>query len=233
MWAYIWGALSLIVGFFLVVFGTTGWKPWRRPDTRQIRAILFAAVIGLGGLSTTWGWNRFSSLAQERSDEQFRKKFDETNREFRTGLESTNREFRHDLDQREQKLKTAQEERDLREREARKNAVILAVAREWKWNELARTRNPFAQYDRGDMDTVRPGRFFVFVRFDNSQVKLASNSAVFDWTSAADLLFVVCMLNYATAIDQLNMLCDTLNIRTMIGLKRPSEDPNSYRKRLS
>jgi hypothetical protein len=223
---YLWGVLGLLLGFLLLVYGTSECRPWQNPlkSERMRRAFLLAVAIGLSGLLTTLAWNQFSSLQQERSDERFRQAFARTNQEFRTRLEETNLQFRQDLDKRDQNVKAAQEERDRQQREAKKNATVLAVAREWRENELTRARNPFARYDEGSMDESKPDPFIVLAQFHSLQAKMASNSDVFDWTSTDDQRLVICLLNYAQFIEQLNMLCDMLNMRKMTAIVKGTED---------
>jgi hypothetical protein len=209
---YLWGMLWLLAGFLLLVCGTSEWKPWQNPrdSEKKKKTILLATVIGLGGLFTTLGWNQFSTQAQEQSDERFRQALQETNREFGTNLQKINMDFRQDLDQRDQKVKAAQEERDRQLRKAKKDATILGVAREWKLNEINRSRSPFSDYENGGREKLN-ANLGVLTKFEDFQSKTACTSDVFDWTADNDRALVICVANYARVIESVNQVFDIVN----------------------
>jgi hypothetical protein len=96
-----------------------------------------------------------------------------------------------------------------RQRRAQKKALILAVAREWKTNELLRDRKPLSSYERGDYEL--DGTYFVVPRYENYVFGVVRTSDLFSYFDKQDVEFILPITNYAAVIDETNQICDVLN----------------------
>jgi hypothetical protein len=201
---FIWAVLYLLVGTILFLVGAIEWKPWENPlrSSKKKRAIIFAGVVALGGLFTTKGWNEFSAYSQRQGEIAFNR-----------SLEETNRKFKQDLDERDQKFKADQKERDLQLRRDQKRSLILAVAREWKANDLLRHKKPLSYYESGDYEKLYATNY-ILPRFGNYELKMINTSHLFSYSDKDDMRLILPLMYYEYIIEVANQVFDIVNNNT-------------------
>jgi predicted nucleic acid-binding protein len=198
---FIWGVLYLLVGTILFLVGAIEWKLWENPlrSSKKKRAIIYAGVVAIGALFTTKGWNEFSAYSQRQGEIAFNR-----------SLEETNRKFKQDLDKRDQKFKADQEERELQIRRDQKKALILAVAREWKANDILRYGKPLSYYESRDYEKLYATNY-ILPRFGNYELKIVKTSHLFSYSDKEDMRLILPIINYAEKIERANQIFDETN----------------------